>query len=126
MDQTNIMGLCWMSDTWFSDGDSILCKIASFASQIKIRKVIQTYRAMTTLCQMRDDGKCRPWGTAEVFLWSRPGGGDLSGPDDAQSESQRVWRSHSRDGKKVPDEGNHITYSETAGAIKTLAAPPKL
>lgn len=54
------------------------------------------------------------------------GGGDLSGPDDAQSESQRVWRSHSRDGKKVPDEGNHITYSETAGAIKTLAAPPKL
>jgi hypothetical protein len=75
MDQTNIMGLCWMSDTWFSDGDSILCKIASFASQIKIRKVIQTYRAMTTLCQMRDDGKCRPWGTAEVFLWSRPGGG---------------------------------------------------
>ena len=75
MDQTNIMGLGWMSDTWFSDGDSILCKIASFASQIKIRKVIQTYRAMTTLCQMRDDGKCRPWGTAEVFLWSRPGGG---------------------------------------------------
>lgn len=88
--------------------------------------VIQTYRAMTTLCQMRSDGKCGHWGTAEVFLWSRPGRENLSGPDDVQSEPQRVWRSHSGGRKRVPDEGNYITYSETTGAIKTLAAPLKL
>ena len=50
-----------MSDIGFSYGDSILCKIVSFASHIKIRRVIQTYRAMTTLCQMRSDGKCGHW-----------------------------------------------------------------
>ena len=115
-----------MSDIGFSYGDSLLCKIASFASHIKLRRVIQTYRAMTTLCQMRSDGKCGHWGTAEVFLWSRPGRENLSGPDDVQSEPQRVWRSHSGGRKRVPDEGNYITYSETTGAIKTLAAPLKL
>lgn len=64
-----------MSYTGFSYGDSILCKIVSFASQSKIRRVIQTYRAMTMLCQMHDDGKCGHWGAAEVILWSRPGVG---------------------------------------------------
>lgn len=37
-----------------------------------------------------------------------------------------MWRSHSRDRKRVLDEGNYIMYSETTGAIKNLAAPLKL